>query len=366
MSSSRPSGSRKIWWLLALGEAHDLVLDRRAVARADALDLRRNTSARDARLARMIACVAGVVRVMWQAICGVVIRVGQERERHRRIVAGLHLERGPSRSSAVEPRRGAGLEPAHAQARGRRAGRTGRSQGASPTRPAGILRLADMDQAAQERAGGQHHRAGARCAARRRSRRRRPGRPSTIRSSTAASIDVRGSGWRQIAACIACAVELAVGLGARAAHGRALAAVEHAELDAGRVGDPAHQRRRARRSRAPDGPCRARRWPDCRTSRRWSRSLWVSSSVRAPSARGRGRRLAAGVAAADDDDVETLLMHPYLICSASARQSASGIVSRESNSCFETRPLALLSMRRAEGPSRRVRPITCRCRTRRR
>ncbi len=37
------------------------------------------------------------------------------------------------------------------------------------------------------------------------------------------------------------AVELAVGLGAGALHGRALAAVEHAELDAGLVGDPAHQ-----------------------------------------------------------------------------------------------------------------------------
>ena len=36
-------------------------------------------------------------------------------------------------------------------------------------------------------------------------------------------------------------VELAVGLGARTAHGRTLAAVEHAELDAGRVGDAAHQ-----------------------------------------------------------------------------------------------------------------------------
>ena len=34
------------------------------------------------------------------------------------------------------------------------------TDGASPTRPAGILLLADMDQAAQERAGGDDHRAG--------------------------------------------------------------------------------------------------------------------------------------------------------------------------------------------------------------
>ena len=44
----------------------------------------------------------------------------------------------------------------------------------------------------------------------------------------------------RIAACIACAIELAVGLGARALHRRALGAVEQAELDAGGVGDPAH------------------------------------------------------------------------------------------------------------------------------
>ena len=37
------------------------------------------------------------------------------------------------------------------------------------------------------------------------------------------------------------AVELAVGLGARALHGRALGAVEQAELDAGGVGDAAHE-----------------------------------------------------------------------------------------------------------------------------
>ena len=45
----------------------------------------------------------------------------------------------------------------------------------------------------------------------------------------------------RIAACMAGAVELAVGLGARALHGRALGAVEQPELDAGRVGHPAHQ-----------------------------------------------------------------------------------------------------------------------------
>ena len=38
-----------------------------------------------------------------------------------------------------------------------------------------------------------------------------------------------------------CAVERAVGLGAGPAHRRTFAAVEQAELDAGGIGDPAHQ-----------------------------------------------------------------------------------------------------------------------------
>ncbi len=83
----------------------------------------------------------------------------------------------------------------------------------------------------------------------------------------------------------------------------ALGAVQQAELDAGPVGQTAHQRRRGRRSRGPDGPCPGRRWPGCRTSRRWSRGVWVSSRrARAEAGRGRGG-LAAGVPAADDDDV---------------------------------------------------------------
>ena len=96
-------------------------------------------------------------------------------------------------------------------------------------------------------------------------------RCSTIRSSTAASITSR-FGVARIAACMAGAVELAVGLGARALHRRPLAAVQHAGTGCRRRRRPGPSGRRAHRSRAPDGPCRARRWPGCRTSRRWWRS----------------------------------------------------------------------------------------------
>ena len=91
---------------------------------------------------------------------------GQHRERLGRIVARLHLERRPVDRLAVEPRRRAGLEAAEREAERAPASRDSPIAGASPTRPAGICCLADMDEAAQERAGGEHHGARSRdCAA---------------------------------------------------------------------------------------------------------------------------------------------------------------------------------------------------------
>ena len=145
------------------------------------------------------------------------------------------------------------------------------------------LLLADMDQAVEEGAGGQHHGAGPDLGALPGPHARRPGRP-------------RGSGPRRrlrrisrpgiaaSAACMACAIELAVGLGPGPAHGRALAPVEQPELDAGGVGHPAHHARPAHRSRGPDGPCPARRWRGCRTSRRWSRSCGSAAASGRPRA----------------------------------------------------------------------------------
>ena len=112
--------------------------------------------------------------------------------------------------------------------------------GASPTRPAGVLLLADMDEAAQERAGREHHRAGAELAPVRELERRRRGRRAIIRSSASASMTVRlaVSPDRLLHRR---GVEPPVGLGPRPAHRRSLAAVEHAELDAAAIGDAAHQ-----------------------------------------------------------------------------------------------------------------------------
>ena len=71
------------------------------------------------------------------------------------LVARLDLQPGPVDGAAVEPRRRAGLEPAHGKAQ--RLGSSA-SRGRAPRRPGRPASSpADMDQAAQEGAGGQHH-----------------------------------------------------------------------------------------------------------------------------------------------------------------------------------------------------------------
>ena len=105
-------------------------------------------------------------------------------------------------------------------------------------------------------------------------------------------------------ACIACAVELAVGLGARTAHRRALAAVEQPELDAGRIGRPAHhavQRIDLAHQMALAEPA-DRRIAGHRADRVAAHASPGPSA--APSRAATRRRLAAGMAAADDDDIE--------------------------------------------------------------
>ena len=98
-------------------------------------------------------------------------------------------------------------------------------------------------------------------------------------------------------------IELAVGLGTRTPHGRTLAAVEHAELDARRIGHPAHQpveridlADQMALAETADGGIAGHR-ADGRKAMGHQRRPRTH-------ARRRARGLAAGVAAADDDDVE--------------------------------------------------------------
>ena len=104
------------------------------------------------------------------------------------------------------------------------------------------------------------------------------------------------------------AVELAVGLGARALHGRTLGAVEQPELDAGGVGDAAHQ--------AVEGIDLAHQVAlaepaDGRIAGHLAdRGERVGDERRAGAHAGsRGRGFAAGMAAAHHDHVELRFGH---------------------------------------------------------
>ena len=248
----------------------------------------------------MISCVSGVVRVMPHSICGVSIRARQRRERLGRIVARLHLDRRPVDRRAIEPRRRSGLEPAEREAEPlERVRKPDRRRFADPTRRR--LRLADMDQAAQERAGGQDRRAAGELAA---VHQAHAGHGAIGDQQVVdLAFDHREIFRLADRALHRLGVELAVGLGARAAHRRTLAAIEYAELDSALVGDPAHQaveRIDLAHQMALAEPADRRvagHRPDRREPVRDQRGPRAH-------ARGRGRGLAAGVPAADHDHIE--------------------------------------------------------------
>jgi hypothetical protein len=100
------------------------------------------------------------------------------------------------------------------------------------------------------------------------------------------------------------AVELAVGLGPRTLHGRALGAIEQAELDAGRIRHPPHQAveridlaHQMALAEPTDGRIAGHLADGGKAVRHQRRA-------RAHAGRG-GRSLAAGMAAADNDDVKS-------------------------------------------------------------
>ena len=105
--------------------------------------------------------------------------------------------------------------------------------------PGRDLCLADMDEAAEKGAGGQHDGAGAKLA---------PVREPDAGAAPVADEEVVGLAFDHVEIRLGrecglhgAGIEPAVGLGARAAHGRALAPVEQAELDAGRVRHAPHE-----------------------------------------------------------------------------------------------------------------------------
>ena len=104
----------------------------------------------------MRSCTGPVVRVMPHAICGVVMRSVRAENGTGSSSPACFVDAGPVDGAAVEAGRGPGLEPPEREAEAlERAGKTDRRPLADAA--GGNLALADMDQAAQERAGGQDH-----------------------------------------------------------------------------------------------------------------------------------------------------------------------------------------------------------------
>ncbi len=142
-----------------VGEADHLVLDRRAIARADATDLA-GVHRRAVEVGADDVVRAPFVCVMPQAICRVVIRSVRNENGTGGSSPCLHLEARPSRwcgrraAPACPVLRRPMRDPSAVKPL--RQGNGGRL--ADPARR--DLRLAHVDQAAQERAGGQHHGAG--------------------------------------------------------------------------------------------------------------------------------------------------------------------------------------------------------------
>ena len=249
----------------------------------------------------MIACVSGVVRVMWQTVCGVVIAVGQKRERRGRIVAVLHFQRGPIDGLAVQARRRAGLEAAHGKTQSIERFPTGRCHSDRRLGRPGIFTSPIWMRPLQERTGGQHHGAGADRLAR--------GCDDAdnalvlkdqVLDCSGANFEIGLRGQRRLHGL---AIELAVGLGARPAHRRALAPIEHPELDAGRIGDAPHHA--VQRIDLADQMALADA-ADGGIAGHLADGLELVGEQQRPRAEPRrcGRRLAARMPSTDDDDVE--------------------------------------------------------------
>jgi hypothetical protein len=226
--------------------------------------------------------------------------VGRGRARHA--VAGLLGALAEVDRAAVQPRRRAGLEPALRQLEFLQPRRQADRRRVAGT-TAGMVLEPDMDLAVEEGAGRQHHRAGAKADAD-----LRHGADHAIALDH--QVVDRLLEQRQVRLVFQHAadrglVQDAVGLGPGRAHRRPLAAVEDAELDAALVGRQRHRAAErvdlldqmaladaADRGVAAHGPQRL--------------DVVAQQQGLAAHARGGERGLGAGMAAADDDDIEFL------------------------------------------------------------
>ena len=290
-----------------VGEAVHLVFDAGAVARPHALDhASEHRAAVKARADDGVGAGIGVgdpARHLARVLAG----LAQKAEhRHRVRVARLLGELREVDRAAVDARWRAGFQPALRQFQFLQAGRQRYRRRVTGAAGAVVLQ-ADVDAAIQKGAGGQHHRLGAEADAHLRDS---PHDPLLAAAGFHQQVVHRLLEQPQVRLVLQpladrCLVQDAVGLGPRGAHGRALAAVEDAELDAGLVGGGGH--RAAQRIHLLDQVALADA-ADRRVAAHLPQRLdVVGQQQRGAAHAGSGqRRFRAGMAATNDDDIKSL------------------------------------------------------------
>ena len=220
------------------GETHDLVLDRRAVARADALDhagVQRRPVRR--RADQLVGAFVGV-RDVAADLSRMLATQADIGEHGHRLVAGLHREARVVDRATVDARRSAGLEPPHPERQLAQACREAiRRRIPRPT--ARRLFEADVDLAAEERPDRQHD-------GRRRELEPRGGDDTGDTAVFDPQVGDLGLEHREVRLVFdqradRLAVQRAIRLRPRRPHRRALAGVQRAELDAGPIDRARHR-----------------------------------------------------------------------------------------------------------------------------
>ena len=286
---------------VAVGEADDLVLDGRAVAGAGAFDLAAvHGSAMEVGADEVVDAGVGVGDVAGQL--GLVDPVGQEGEGDGVGVAGLGFEAGEVDGAAIEARGGAGLEAEEFEAE--RAKAAGEAAGGDVAAAAALgFGLAGVHDGLEEGAGGEHDGAGlvvdpAAAAD--------AGDPAMIFEQALDHLLAQGEVFLTFDGELGQElVGFLVALGAWAVHGGALAPVQQAELDGGLVGEEAH--------RAAEGVDLADDLAlgdaaDGGVAAHLADGVAVDGQQGGLAAHASGgqRGFQAGVARADDDDIEAV------------------------------------------------------------
>ena len=256
--------------------------------------------------------------------------VGHGRKRLGRIVARLHFHRTPIDRRAIEPRRRSGLETTQRKSSGLEGFR--KPERGRLTHPARWPALfAEVDQPAEKCPRRDNDRASPNFGAITETDADYP--ITRSQQLIGLTLDHREVGGLADRGLHRCRIKFAVGLGARSAHRRTLAAIEHPELNAAGVSRPAHQA--IERIDLTDQMAFAEP-----ADRRIARHRADGSKLMGDKRRSRahacrcGRGFTAGVAASDHDDIERL-DHGFCRSSDGATSSSGSRHSKgKSRSCF--------------------------------